>query len=153
MNTCLGNRSALFPDGSVFNLTTHWANHLSLYATVEGRGAKVPFPGTESYLQISFQRCFGRHHCKILHLGLVTPPEKASTEQIFGPSRMSQRWQAIAAYFGLGGIGPIDDTNVLKPGEYIKQHWCVLKDHDIRPDQMFKVDSLDTYRCSLAFNR
>jgi len=36
------------PNGSAFNLTAHWATYLSLYAHVEGKGAKVPFPGTEA---------------------------------------------------------------------------------------------------------
>ncbi|GLB41900.1 putative sirq protein [Lyophyllum shimeji] len=33
--------------GSTYNITAHWATYLSLYADVEGLGAKAPFPRSE----------------------------------------------------------------------------------------------------------
>ena len=36
----------LVPNGSTFNLATHWATYLSAYALIDGPGSKVPYPGT-----------------------------------------------------------------------------------------------------------
>ncbi|KAI9844854.1 MAG: hypothetical protein M1830_007580, partial [Pleopsidium flavum] len=104
------------PNGSAFNLTAHWASYLSLYALVEGKGAKVPFPGTES----AYTSLFNEASADIIarfSIWAALHPEKTGRGQLFNiadearPSRMSERWPALAKYFGLEGIGPVDDPN------------------------------------------
>ncbi|KAI9874392.1 MAG: Altered inheritance of mitochondria protein 6 [Pleopsidium flavum] len=66
---------------------------------------------------------------------------------------MSERWPALAKYFGLEGIGPVDDPNVLKPGEYIKKHQDVLEEHSNKSNKVFKAVFLDTYGYYLTSDR
>ena len=66
---------------------------------------------------------------------------------------MSERWPAPTEYFGLEGVAPIDGLNVLRPGEYIKQHQHVSKEHGIKSNDVFKAEFLDTYGFYLTFNR
>jgi len=72
------------------------------------------------------------------------------------PSRMSERWPALASYFGLEGIGPVEymnDQKVLLPGEYTKKHQHVLKEHCTRANEVFKAEFLDTYGYYLTVDR
>ncbi|KAJ9661101.1 hypothetical protein H2201_006651 [Coniosporium apollinis] len=146
------------PNGSAFNLTAHWANYLSTYALVEGKGAKVPFPGTQS----AYSALYNEASADIIarfSIWAALHPDKAGCGRIFNiadqarPSRMSERWPALAKYFGLEGIGPVDDPNVLKPGEFVKKHQCVLEEHGMKSNQVFKADFLDTYGYYLTSDR
>lgn len=72
------------------------------------------------------------------------------------PSSKIERWPAIAAYFGLEGVGPVEnDPNVLKPGAYIKKHQHVLEEaqHGNKSTLVFKPDFLDAYGYRLNFDR
>ena len=66
---------------------------------------------------------------------------------------MSERWPALASYFGLEGTGPVDDPNLLKPGEYINKHRKVLEQYGVKSLDVFKGDFLDTYGYYLTFDR
>lgn len=62
------------------------------------------------------------------------------------PSSMSERWSAIAKYFGLEGVGPgVDGKGGLKPGEYIEKHKHVLEEWGGKGSGVFKAEALDEY--------
>ena len=64
---------------------------------------------------------------------------------------MSERWPAIANYFGLEGTGPLEDMEgVLKPGEYIEMHKGLL---DGKASRVFKAEALDEYGYHFTFDR
>lgn len=146
------------PNGSAFNLAAHWANYLLTYALVEGKGAKVPFPGTQS----AYSALYNEASADIIarfSIWVALYPDKARGGQIFNiadqtkPSRMSERWPALANYFELEGIDPVDDPKVLRPGEYMNKHRDVLEKHGIRNNQVLKADFLDTYGYYLTSDR
>jgi len=66
---------------------------------------------------------------------------------------MTERWPALAHYFGLDGIGPVDDSTVLKPGEYTQKHRKVMEEHGVKANEVFKGHFLDTYGYYLTFDR
>jgi hypothetical protein len=145
-------------NGSVFNLTAHWASYLSLYTLVEGKGAKVPFSGTDS----AYISLFNDASADMIARFSIWPaihPGQAGNGQLFNvadrakPSRMSERGPALTEYFGLEEVGPADNPNVLKPGEHIKQRQQVLKEHYVSNNEVFKADFLDNYGYYLTFDR
>lgn len=109
-------------------MNAHWATYLSLYALVESKGAKIPFPGTES----AYNAVFNEASAEIIarfSIWASLHPEKCGGGNLFNiadqapPSSMRERWPAIAGYFGLEGVGPSGvSMDVLKPGEYIEKH-------------------------------
>lgn len=145
------------PNGSAFNLTAHWANYLSVYAHVEGRGAKVPYPGSENGFKSLYNEASSDIIAKF-SIWAALHAEK-TRGQIFNiadqakPSSMVERWPALAAYFGLEGVGPSDDPSVLKPGEYVAKHREVLEKNGIKGNPVFKGHFLDTYGWYLSFDR
>ena len=67
---------------------------------------------------------------------------------------MSERWPAIAGYFGLKGVGPdFDGKDVLKPGEYIDKHKQVLEEWFGKVSMVFKAEALDDYGYHYTFDR
>lgn len=62
---------------------------------------------------------------------------------------MSERWPAVAKYFGLEGVGPADD-HVLRTGECIKKQPAYFGRALV---QVFKSEFLDTYGYYLTFDR
>ena len=145
------------PNGSANSLAAHWANYLSTYALIEGKGAKVPFPGTE----IAYTALFNDGSADIiarLSIWASFHPEKTNG-QLFNiadqgaPSSMSERWPALADYFGLEGTGPTDDPNLLKPGEYIKKHKGILEKHGAKGNEVFHAEFLDAYGYHFTFDR
>lgn len=129
-----------------------------MYALVEGKGAKVPFPGLES----AYTSLYNEASADIIAMFSIWAalhPNKTGGGQVFNiadearPSRMSERWPALANYFGLEGTGPMDDPNTLKPGDYIKKHQHVLEEHAARRNKVFKADFLDSYGYYLNFDR
>ena len=69
------------------------------------------------------------------------------------PSSMSERWPALASYFGLQGTGPTDDPSSLKPGEYLKEHKHVLEENNLNKNEVFHADFLDAYGYHFTFDR
>lgn len=147
------------PNGSTFNLLAHWATFLSLYATVEGKGAKVPFPGTPAGYNALFNDASADIIAKF-SIWASLHPDKCGGGQLFNiadqtrPSRMSERWPAIAKYFGLEGVAPLgDDEDALKPGEYIEKHKDVLDKWGGKGSRVFKAEALDGYGYHFTFDR
>ena len=69
---------------------------------------------------------------------------------------MSERWPAIANYFGLEGTGPLDDgkeEGLLRPGEYIEMHKGVLDRWGGKGSRVFKAEALDEYGYHFTFDR
>lgn len=87
-------------------------------------------------------------------------PEKAGGGHLFNiadraqPSTMRERWPALAAHFGLVGVGPVaSDVTILKPGEYALKHQDVLKAKCKKPNDVFGAAFLDQYGYHLNFDR
>ena len=71
---------------------------------------------------------------------------------------MSERWPAIANYFGLEGVGPLSDggdgkDKLLKPGEYIERHKNILDEWGGKGSRVFKAEALDEYGYHFTFDR
>jgi len=146
------------PNGSTFNLTAHWAVYLSAYAQIEGKGAKVPFPGSENGYKSLFNEASASMIAK-LSIWAGQNPEQAGGGQLFNiadcakAESMQQRWPQICNYFDLVGVKPSDDESMLKPGEYFKKHKDELERLGIRADTVFQGEFLDSYGYYLDFDR
>lgn len=130
-----------------------------MYALVEGKGAKVPFPGTERAYESLFNDASADIIAKF-SIWASLHPEKCGGGQLFNiadqarPSRMSERWPAITKYFGLEGVGPVVDArDLLKPGEYIEKHKRVLGEWGGKGSRVFKAEYLDEYGYHFTFDR
>ena len=67
---------------------------------------------------------------------------------------MSERWPAIARWFGLEGVGPdVDAKDALKPGEYMEKHKRVLEEQGGKGSKVFKAEYLDGYGYHFTFDR
>ncbi|KAL8707212.1 MAG: hypothetical protein Q9220_007706 [cf. Caloplaca sp. 1 TL-2023] len=146
------------PNGSTFNLTAHWATYLSLYARVEGKGAKIPFPGTMQGYTSRYNEASAEIIAKCAIWAGIHPTETGGQEFNIAdqarPESMQQRWPALAAYFGLEGTAPVDDDqHALKPSEYIDKHRNVLEDSGLSGSLAFRGDMLDGYGYHLDFDR
>ena len=146
------------PGGSAFNLTAHWGTYLAMYAVVEGKGAKVHYPGTEPGMRALYNEAsadmIGR-----LSIWASLHPE-ISSGQIFNvadrvePSSQKERWPRIAAYFGLEGIGPPDEgVKVLTPSEYMEKHRDILVKQGVKPSVVFYGAFLDGNFSAFTFDR
>lgn len=147
------------PNGSAFNLTAHWATYLSLYALVQGKGAKVPFPGTLKAYNSLYNEASAEMIAKC-SIWAALHPDQTGNGQIFNiadqsnPESMRDRWPALAAYFGLEGTAPVDDgEGMLKPSEYIKKHYGVLEKYRVKSSPVFQGEFLDSYGYYLDFDR
>lgn len=145
------------PNGSTYNITAHWATYLSLYAHVEGKGTKVPFPGSEAGWTCLSNDVAAATVAKSA-IWASLHPEKTGG-QIFNiadqerPVSMREKWPVLARYFGLEGVAPSDDPNILPPSEYVKKHAHVLERLGIKANTVFQGAFLDTYGFYLSFDR
>ncbi|MCJ1247718.1 hypothetical protein MMC30_004933 [Trapelia coarctata] len=146
------------PNGSAFNLTAHWANYLCMYALVEGKGAKVPFPRTESAYASLFNEASADIIARFSSWAALHPAQTGGGSLLnvadrATPSQMTERWPALAHYFGLEGIGPVHDPTLLKPGEYTRQYRKALEEQGVKANEVFKLEFLDTYGYCPTFDR
>lgn len=131
------------PNGSGYSLALHWGQYLSLYAynhTIEQRSgttesAKVPFPGCQAAAKSTFSPVSGK---MLGHISIFAAlnPEKCGQKVINmadtdAPVTYEQLWPKLAAWFGLTGSGPVSDTIILKPGEYISKYRHVFSDKEL----------------------
>lgn len=125
---------------------------------MEGKGAEVPFPGTLE----GFDSLYNEASADVIarcSIWAALHPEKAGGGQAFNiadqakAESMRERWPRLAAYFGLQGIAPSDDQNILKPSEYTAKHGAVLEKVGVKNSPVFKSDFLDSYGYYLAFDR
>ena len=66
---------------------------------------------------------------------------------------MSERWPAIANYFGLEGVGPDGKHVPMKPGAYIEKHQRVLDEWGGQSSRVFGAEALDGYGYHFDFDR
>ena len=131
-----------------------------MYALVEGKGAKVPFPGTESGYNALFNDASADVIARF-SIWASLHPECCGGGELFNiadqarPSRMSERWPVIAGYFGLEGVGPdvVVGKDVMKPGEYIEKHKLALEEWGGKGSTVFKAEALDAYGYHYTFDR
>lgn len=128
------------PHGSGWSLALHWAQYLSLFAHNHGvqqpsqdtQAVEVPFPGSDAG--------FGSLHTPVSShtLGRVAVYASLHPEQCGRrilnvadserPTSFRELWPALAAWFGLVGVGPTDEgSDTLKPGEYVARHRQVFE--------------------------
>jgi hypothetical protein len=152
------NKIGFTPNGSQFSLALHWAQYLSLYAYNHGIGpgadnkekktVEVPFPGNEAGANSLFTPVWNKTIARFMIYASLHP-ETCGGGQLFNvadnetPSRNSEIWPQLAAWFGLKGVGPARDTvaneralgvgelpqtaSQLTPGEYIVKHKGVFE--------------------------
>ncbi|KAK1534644.1 uncharacterized protein CCOS01_03396 [Colletotrichum costaricense] len=126
------------PNGSGFSLALHWAQYLSLYAYNHGvsknskSNVEVSFPGNQagynSLCTPVSSRILGRI---AIHASLHG--DKCGTKVINmadreQPTKFSDLWPSIADWFGLVGVGPRENDNAEKPGEYVKKHRQIFEE-------------------------
>ncbi|KAL8729177.1 MAG: hypothetical protein Q9166_004916 [cf. Caloplaca sp. 2 TL-2023] len=153
-----GTKIRFVPSSPAFNLTGHWATYLFLYALIEGRGARIPFPGTLK----AYNSLHNEASADIIDkaaIGASLNPALAGGGQIFNITdqakveSMRERWPKLAVYFGLEGIEPIEDSEVLKSSEYIKMHHDALEASGVKSNPVFKGEFMDSYGYYLDFDR
>ncbi|RAL02178.1 SDR family oxidoreductase [Aspergillus ibericus CBS 121593] len=119
--------------------------YLSLYRELEGEGARVPFPGNETTWRLlstdSNQDIIARF---CIHASMQ-PREKVHTRAFniadsARPVSWSERWPALAAYFGLEGVGPNEAS--LHPTVYMDQNWerlqALCRDRGLKEDVIYR---------------
>lgn len=147
------------PNGSTFNLAAHWATYLSAYQLLEGKGAKVPYPGTTNGYESKFNDAsasiIGR-----LAIYASLHPETCGNGELLNiadrekPSSMAERWPLICKYFDLVGVAPVDEgKGALLPGEYLQANREVLSEKGFKGVDVWKGDFLDTYGFYCDFDR
>ncbi|KAK1569621.1 uncharacterized protein LY79DRAFT_571597 [Colletotrichum navitas] len=120
------------PNGSGFSLALHWAQYLSLYAYNHGRDGnsdlpvEIPFPGSESGYNSLFtpvsSRSFGRTAVYASLNGEKCHGKVINVADSTRPTTFSEIWPSLANWFGLKGVGPTEDNQPSKPGEYVKEN-------------------------------
>ncbi|KAJ7579828.1 hypothetical protein C8J56DRAFT_1016255 [Mycena floridula] len=141
------------PNGSAYSLVGYWANYLAVYRQVEGKGAKVAFPGSKA----GYDSLFNDVSSGVIARAAIWAslnPDKTSGE-IFNvansatPSSMRERWPRIAAWFGLVGVGPENlKLDALAPRTYVEKHGKGIKLMEISG-----AEFLDYYGYHLDFDR
>ncbi|RAH80489.1 hypothetical protein BO86DRAFT_364813 [Aspergillus japonicus CBS 114.51] len=114
------------PNNNQHSLAQWLALYLSLYRYIHGRGAVVPFPGTErswaARAQDSSQDVIAR-----LGVFLSLQPRNEVGGQSFNvadtkvPGTWAGKWAVLCEYFGLVGVGP-EEGEGLDPAEFLLQH-------------------------------
>jgi hypothetical protein len=122
------------PNGSAFSLALHWAQYLALYALnhresighAAGERPKVAFPGSEEGFDSKFTPVSGRMLGRIAIHAAVHPGicggKVVNMMDTETPTTYRQLWPVITGFFGLEGVGPDNDKERLKPGEYVAKY-------------------------------
>lgn len=120
----------LAPIGNAYCMAQTMGIYLSLYAFVEGAGAKVPFPGTQgTYSALSSdsnQDIIARFSIYASLRPEISGGRAFNIADTVSGRSWSTRWPCLAKYFGLIGDGPSE--NMLHPTEYVTKHEDALKE-------------------------
>ncbi|KAI3608929.1 sirq protein [Moniliophthora roreri] len=145
------------PNGSNYNLTAHWALYLATYAAVEGKGATIPFPGSEDGWNALYNDASAEIIAKFVIWASLNPEKggggRFNIADRAEPSSMKEIWPAIAEFFGLKGVGPADDGKLVRPSEYVKEHRDVLENAGVKIEQVWGTGQLDALGYHLSFDR
>ncbi|CAN9431818.1 unnamed protein product [Alternaria alternata] len=124
------------PNNNAYCLAQTLALYLSLYQSIEGEGAKCPFPGTEKSWVNKYNES---PQDMVAHFSIhasLNPEKTASQSFNVGGQEdsWSGKWPIICDYFGLKGTGPEEGSP--QPGAYIDAHkkeWEELeKKHNLK---------------------
>ncbi|CAN9434612.1 unnamed protein product [Alternaria alternata] len=124
------------PNNNAYCLAQTLALYLSLYRSIEGEGAKCPFPGTEKSWVNKYNES---PQDMVAHFSIhasLNPGKTASQSFNVGGQEdsWSGKWPIICDYFGLNGTGPEEGSP--QPGAYIDAHkkeWEELeKKHNLK---------------------
>jgi hypothetical protein len=127
------------PNQNFYSLGTVIGIYLALYAEVEGKGAKCPFPGSKSWTTKSNDSSADMIARQTIHLSLNDPKvrkgEGYNVADATQPQTWSSKWPQLCAYFGLEGTPPISNEGAgVVP--YIRAHldrWKQMeKKHGLR---------------------
>ncbi len=130
------------------NLAQALGLFFSFYASKEGRGAKVPFPGPPVVYNARYTD-IGQDRLARFHIFVSVHPEREKVSQRAfnigdedNGTTWAEKWAALASHFGLEGTGP--DEGVLTGVQYVMAHrgewesWS--KKMGIRTDEMERTD-------------
>ncbi|KAK6366868.1 hypothetical protein LTS17_010419 [Exophiala oligosperma] len=113
------------PNNNAQCLSQSLGIYLSLYRFVNGRGSKVPWPGTEkSYNVLSSQT--NQDMVAKFSIWASLNPKLCGGGEAFNvidtntPSKWSDRWSLICSLFGLEGVGVVEGS--FKPSEFMAKH-------------------------------
>ncbi|KEF56738.1 uncharacterized protein A1O9_06928 [Exophiala aquamarina CBS 119918] len=112
------------PNSNTYCLAQTLAVYLSLYAKVEGRGQKCPFPGSwEAWNTLSNDS--SQDMVAKFSIWASLNPNKTGGESFNvadydSPASWSERWPVICEWFGLIGTPPVEGST--QPFYYLKSH-------------------------------
>jgi hypothetical protein len=122
------------PNNNVYCLAQTLGTYLSLYASIEGKGAKVAFPGNEKSWTIKSNESNQDTVAKFCIWASLNPKvtggERFNTADSAQPSSWSVKWPIICEYFGLEGTPPPAGGSGPQPGQYFEDNaaaWEELK--------------------------
>ena len=113
------------PNQNFYSLGTSLGVYFSLFAEVEDRGAKCPFPGSDkSWVAKSNDSSSDMIARQTLYLSLNLSKEQKgqgyNVADAKKPESWTNKWPKLCQYFGLEGCGPVEGTADVR--EYIKKH-------------------------------
>lgn len=115
------------PNNNIYCLGQVLSTFLSFYADKHGKGAEVPFPGTEkSWKNLTTDS--SQDICAQVSIMASLQPEK-SAEQGYNagdtarPVTWEQKWPVICEYFGLKGTPPPAGGSGPEPRAYLAEHF------------------------------
>ncbi|KAF2093843.1 hypothetical protein NA57DRAFT_68893 [Rhizodiscina lignyota] len=115
------------PNNNIYCLAQHLALYLTLYRTINGAGAEVPFPGTEiSWTNLSNDS--GQDLIARFSIYVSLHPETCGNGEAFNtcdsskPTSWSTKWPTICEYFELKGTPPPAGGSGPQPPQYVAEH-------------------------------
>lgn len=113
------------PGSNAMNMAQGIAIYLSIYRSVHGENAEVPFPGYEHGYHSTHSDTFQDLLAK-MEIFAAVHPDKCGNGGVFNiadqdePVTWSSVWPGICRYFGLHGIGPRDNTVPMQ--KFVSEH-------------------------------
>jgi hypothetical protein len=147
------------PNGSGFSLAGHWAVYLCAWKLVYGKGAEVPFPGTQAGWTSLYSETSSRTLAKVgVYAALYPEKLKGKIVNVADsstPGCMRERWPRICEWFELKGVGPREGASVadLKPSTFVGQHQRTLEEAGAKGVSIWNAEQLDSYGYWLTFDR
>ncbi|KAK1817958.1 hypothetical protein LTR12_007592 [Friedmanniomyces endolithicus] len=126
------------PNQNFYSLATVLGIFLALYASVEGKNAACPFPGSaKSWQAKSNDSCSDMIARQSLHLSLNLPAEMKgqgfNVADAKTPETWRSKWPLLCAYFGLKGTGPAEEgEKAVEIRRYINEHLDAWKELEWR---------------------
>ncbi|KAK0938563.1 hypothetical protein LTR29_009877 [Friedmanniomyces endolithicus] len=126
------------PNQNFYSLATVLGIFLALYASVEGKHAVCPFPGSaKSWRAKSNDSCSDMIARQSLHLSLNLPAEMKgqgfNVADAKTPETWRSKWPLLCAYFGLKETGPAEEgEKAVEIRRYINEHLEAWKELESR---------------------